>query len=162
MTARTPRGKKVGRKVSLDPQRQAKIVEAIEAGNYLDTAARLGGISPAGFYKWMDRGNREIDRLTVDPTAEPDPDEVPFVEFVEAVERAKATAEGRNVAIIQKAAITTWQAAAWWLERTRPKKFARLEKSEVTGPEGGAVRIDVSTEDLERKVTAILDKRSAG
>jgi hypothetical protein len=26
--------------------------------------------------------------------------------------------------------------AAWWLERTRPRKYARMEKAELTGPDG--------------------------
>lgn len=45
-------------------------------------------------------------------------------EFVEAIKKAEATCKQRNVTIIQKAAIKTWQAAAWWLERKHPEEFA--------------------------------------
>lgn len=140
---------KMGRKTKLNEDTQARIVEAIRAGNYLDTAARYAGIDPVTFFRWMERGARE--------DAEP-----LYAEFREAVEEAKASAEVRAVLRIQQAANDgTWQAAAWWLERTRPKKFGRFDRQEVTGSEGGPVRIDVSTDDLERKVSAILAKRGS-
>jgi hypothetical protein len=46
--------------------------------------------------------------------------EVAFLEFLEAVEKARASAELRAVAQIQKAASEgTWQAASWYLETLR-------------------------------------------
>jgi hypothetical protein len=159
-TPRTERGKKIGRPSSLTPERHDKIVELISAGNYVDTAAGAAGVHKSTFYLWLDRGQSERDRLTATPGADPDPDEAPFLDFLNAIEKAQNEAEARNVAIIQRAAVTgTWQAAAWWLERTRSKKYARMEKTEVTGTDGGAVRVDVSTEDLERKIVKILEKR---
>lgn len=142
------------------PEITTAIVEAIEMGNYVETAVQYAGVSKSTFYNWMDRGTSERDRLLANPDAEPNPTEVPFMEFVDAVEKASAKAEVRNVAIIQKAAPTTWQAAAWWLERTRGRKYARKMDTEISGPDGGGIRIDVSTEDLERKVARILEKRS--
>jgi len=35
---------------------QARIVQAIEAGNYLDVAARYGGIAPSTLHAWVQRG----------------------------------------------------------------------------------------------------------
>lgn len=159
-TRTTPNGKKVGRPSMFTEERTQKILEYLGAGNYIDTACAAAGISHTTFYNWMDRGKQERDRLRA-TSSEPAPDEAPYVAFVDAVEKAQADAEARNVAIIQKAAVTgTWQAAAWWLERTRPKKYARMEKAEITGPEGGAVRVDVSTEELERKIAKIQEKRA--
>jgi hypothetical protein len=159
--ARTARGKKMGAPLSkFTPEIRKTIIEAIEAGNYVETSVQYAGITKSTFYSWLDKGTSERDRLIADPTATPDPDLVDFVDFADAVERAQASSEVRAVAIIQKAAFTTWQAAAWWLERTRPKRYARVDKAELTGAEGGSVRIEVSTEDLERKVGRILDKRA--
>lgn len=159
-TKRTPTGRKVGRPSMFTEERRNKIIEYLTAGNYIDTACAAAGISTTTYYNWMERGKNERDRITA-TSSDPLPDEAPYLEFVASIERAHADAEARNVAIIQKAAITgTWQAAAWWLERTRPKKYARMEKAEITGPEGGAVRVDVSTEELERKIAKIQEKRA--
>jgi hypothetical protein len=125
-----------------------KIVDAITKGAYQDVAARSAGVGPTTFYRWMNKGAED------DAPAD-------YKEFHEAVEKAKANAEVDAVMIINQAAIDgSWQAAAWWLERTRPKKFGRFDRNEVSGTDGGPLRIDVSTEDLERKVASIIAKRS--
>lgn len=138
---------RAGRPSKLTEEVQKRIVDAIALGNYLDTAAQYGNVNPSTFHRWMERGSRE------------DAEE-PYASFYEQVEQAKAAAEVRAIARIQAAANDgTWQAAAWWLERTRPKKFGRFDRSEVSGPEGGPVRLDVSSDDLEQKINAILVKR---
>lgn len=135
----------MGRPTKLTQAISDKIVEAILAGNYQDAAARYAGIDPATFYRWMQKGDGSDDH---------------YGEFREAVENAKAAAEVENVAIIRRAARDgTWQAAAWWLERTRPQKYGRKERYEVTGAEGGSLQVDVSMQDLEEKVSRILDTR---
>lgn len=151
-----------GRQSLLTPERQANIVNLIAAGNYIETACQAAGISHQTWHNWQNRGKTERERLNVQKDAQPDPREAPYVDFVDAVEKAFAEAEARNLAIIQNAAIGgTWQAAAWILERTRGKKYVRTERAEVSGPEGSPMRIDVSTEDLERKISKILEKREA-
>lgn len=45
-------------------------------------------------------------------------------EFAESIKKAEAKCKQRNIALIQKAALTTWQAAAWWLERKYKDEFA--------------------------------------
>lgn len=135
----------MGRPTKLTQDIQDKIVDAILAGNYQDAASRYVGIDPATFYRWMQKGDGADDQ---------------YGEFREAVENAKAAAEVENVAIIRMAARDgTWQAAAWWLERTRPQKFGRKERYEVTGADGGNLQVDVSMQDLEEKVSRILDAR---
>jgi transposase-like protein len=136
-----------GPKTKLTPEVQKKIVEAITLGNYTEVAAQYAGIDPTTFYRWLEKGKQD----DADPV---------YKDFVEAVNNAKATAEVRAVVLINRAANEgVWQAAAWFLERTRPKRYGRFDRNEVSGPDGGPMRIDVSTEDLERKVTAILTKR---
>jgi hypothetical protein len=44
-------------------------------------------------------------------------------DWLDAVEAAEAEAVARNVAVIQKAAQSQWQAAAWWLERRYPDEW---------------------------------------
>ena len=136
------------RAVKLNKKTTDKITDAIGKGAYQDTAARAAGVNPSTFYRWMERGARDDA-----------PEE--FKVFFDSVEEAKAMAEVDKVSIISQAAFDgSWQAAAWWLERTRPQKYGRFDRNEVSGTDGGPLRIDVSTEDLERKVASIIAKRA--
>lgn len=158
-TAKTPN--KTGRKTKLTPEVQQAIIDALKTGSYVEDAAAYVGITATTLWNWMDRGNKERNRLAAFPDTEPDTTEVAFLEFLEAVETARAAAHLRAVAQIQKAAADgTWQAAAWYLERSAPKKWGRRDTTEVTGAEGGAIRIDVATDELERKISKIIQKRS--
>ena len=100
----------MGRQSKLNAERQARLCEALRAGNTRAAAADYAGIGERTLYRWIrrgeDEGNGEYWRLW------------------QAVKKAEADAEVRNVAIIQQAAKKTWQAAAWWLERRRPSRWA--------------------------------------
>jgi transposase len=132
-----------GRPTKLDPEIIARIVNALGAGNYLETAAAFAGISKQTLYRWLRRGARSRSGL--------------HREFVDAVEKALAQAEVRDVATIARAAsgydvvktidvtggdgknrTTTertrefaWQAAAWRLERKHPDRWGR--RVQLTG-----------------------------
>ncbi len=104
------KARKMGRPTKRTPEVEAKIIEAIRGGNYIETAVRYAGVSLSAFYEWQ----------------------AEFVDFAEAIKRARAEAETRNVTIIQQAARTQWQAGAWWLERSFPDRFGRRERLEVS------------------------------
>jgi transposase len=151
---------KTGRRTKLTPEVQSAVMEALSAGNYLETAAQYAGIGASTLYLWLDRGRAEKERLDIDTEAEPVESEQKFVEFLETVEKTRAQAEVRAVALVRKAAIDgTWQAAAWYLERSHPKKWGRSQRLEHSGPEGGPVQMTVSAEDLERKVIDLLEQQ---
>ena len=103
----------VGRNTKLTTELTDKICEALRAGNYIETACEFAGIVPATYYRWIADSEK------------PDAG-VLLVEFREAVKKARATAEVRNVALIQQAAQdpNKWQASAWWLERQCREDFA--------------------------------------
>ena len=49
-----------------------------------------------------------------------------YSEFSEAVKKARAEAEGAHIRNIRKAADNgTWQASAWFLERSFPQKWGK-------------------------------------
>jgi hypothetical protein len=96
----------MGRPSKLTEERQEKVLEALRAGNYLETAAAYAAISYQTLNEWRKR----------------------FPEFSEAVEKARADAEARMVAVIMKAAPVSWQAAAWWLERSFPSRYGRCTR----------------------------------
>jgi transposase len=146
-------------KSKLTPERQSRIVEALTQGNYMETSARYAGITPQGMYKWLNRGNAE--RSRINDGDEPQPKENVYVDFVEAVEKARAQSEMRNVGLIQKAAVDgTWQASAWWLERSFPKRWGRSDRVEHTGADGGPLEVQVTMDELEEKVGQLLSHRS--
>ena len=115
----------MARPTKLNTETQEKIVSAIRAGNYIETAAAYAGIHKSTLYDWLKRGEREKQRVAKNPRYRIKKDEQQFVEFSDAVEKALAEAEVRDVAIIGKAAEEYWQAAAWRLERKFPHKWGR-------------------------------------
>lgn len=149
-----------GRATKLTPQVQEGIINSIRLGNYQDHASLANGISVSTFYNWLERGKKERERIE-DLELSPNPKEALYLDFLEAVEKAKAEAIQRNVGIIQKAAsIGSWQAAAWYLERTVPTIYGRKQQVALQGVENGApVQVTVDTKDLEDKVSRILQIR---
>lgn len=138
--------RKAGRPTVLTDDVQERIVTAIRAGSYLDDAANYAGISYRTVLRWVERG-RIADSELSDGNEITD-DELPFWQFWQSVENARAQAVIRNVGIIQSAAQDgQWQAAAWYLERTNPRKWGRHETVELTGADGGAIKVEHSVKD---------------
>jgi transposase len=124
----------------LDEDKIARVVEALRAGNYMETAAAYAGISKSILYKWLADG-REVRQKVAKGGIASDL-EAKQLELLDAVEKARAEAEVRNVHLIQQAAQGgTWQAAAWFLERSHPGKWGRREKVEMSGPDGGPITL---------------------
>jgi transposase len=131
-------------KLDLEPQLASRIITFIKAGSYLETAAAAAGVNSSTLHRWLKRGAQG---------------EEPFAGFRSSVEAALAEAELRDLARIDRAAETQWQAAAWKLERRNPKKWGH--RVDLTGTVDGAithanapgealkVSIDLSTLTLE-------------
>ena len=91
----------------------------------------LVDISKETLSSWMGTNLEEKKRKGRHPGA-------PFrPEFRIAVIKAELECKKRCIGIIQKAAITTWTAAAWWLERKHRDEFAL--RQEITGKDGEAI-----------------------
>ncbi|MDY6957667.1 MAG: hypothetical protein SVK08_00785 [Halobacteriota archaeon] len=118
---------KRGRKTKLTPELQNKICQYIRAGNYIITACQAVGISQTTYERWINTGNKSKDGI--------------YSDFVDAIKIAEAESEARNVLIVEKAAITTWTAAAWLLERKHPDRWGRKDRHEVTGKDGKTLEI---------------------
>lgn len=135
-----------GRQPKLDKARTDKIVDAIRSGNYIETAARYSGINVATLFSWLAKGR---DARTRHEHGEPTTarDRL-YADFLDLVEAARAEAEVRVVYQIQDAIPTSWQAGAWWLERSFPDRYGRRTAVEVTGAGGGPIEIGVTAKDL--------------
>lgn len=83
-------------------------------------------------------------------------EEWPYVVFQASVLKARAAAEVRALHQINTAMGTSWQAAAWWLERTKPDQWGRQQRINLEGSEHGEPIKVVTTEDLEAKMARLL------
>lgn len=103
----------MGRPSKLTPDTATAIVEAVEAGNYPEVAAASAGVKASTYYGWMERGRAG---------------EAPFVEFSEAITRARAKAEAGMVALVRTDAAKNAESARWHLERSAPDRWGRRDK----------------------------------
>jgi transposase len=121
----------MARRTKLTEERQFRICEEIRDGQYAQVAAQLAGIGETTFWQWMKRGEREAD----------DPDSI-YAGFRKAVKEAQAEAEQAMIQVVRRAAFAgTWQAAAWYLERTHTDRYGRFTKVAVEGTEGAPITL---------------------
>ena len=134
----------MGRPVKLTPAVQAKVCDAIRAGNYLETAAAFVGIDPSTLHRWLKRGRTERKGARH--------------EFAAAVDKALADSEAMAVARVSKAASEgIWQASSWLLERRFRDKWGRCDRHEVKADINSTVKIgneDEAVEELMRLLAA--------
>lgn len=140
----------------LTSERHADLVRLLSNGVTIDDACASVGIHRSTFYTWVDRG--EIEAARVDTGGEPQESEAPFLEFYLAQVKARADARVKALTVIMRAAHDGhWQAAAWYLERSRPQEWSRTTRTEWSGPQGGPVAVQgVPIEELEASVQTIL------
>lgn len=110
------------------------LLEAVEAGNYLETACDLAGLSKQTVYAWIKRGEEG---------------EEPFSTLSNALKRGQARAEAAEVAKVRKAGEDPrfWAASMTYLERRHPDRWAR--RSEGTDTPKVVVQIGVKDSDVQ-------------
>lgn len=133
-----------GRPTKLTREIHDRIVTAIRAGNYIETAAAHAGIHKDTLYHWLKRGREASSG--------------PYRAFSDAVQKAWADAEIRDVTLIAKAAEKEWTAAAWRLERKFPDRWGRKDRHEVSGPNGQPIRVSADLTRLSDKELASLEQ----
>jgi transposase len=132
---------KVGRPTSLTPEVRDRIVQAVRAGSYISHAAEYAGVSRESVHGWIARGRAERDRLTSDPKAKPDPNELIYAEFFHTVTRAEAEAVIEAVAAWKQAGRSDWRAAKEWLARRHGEEWGDRAKIEHTGIEAAPITL---------------------
>jgi transposase-like protein len=83
----------------LTPDRMDRIVALVAAGNYLSTAVKTEGISPATMYSWLKRGEEEKQKREKNEQTGPDADIL--IRFLDAVTKARGLAETHAVEIVE-------------------------------------------------------------
>ncbi len=130
---------KPGRPSKFNPELLDTICKGVRLGLSYERAAENAGVGRTILHRWM--------------TAEAAGD-LRFRGVTDALAKARAEGETRLLARVIKAGEEDWRAAAWILERRHPEQYARMERREVSGPDGGPLRVEVSSwVDLVRQAT---------
>lgn len=144
----------------MDETTEKELLEYIRFGTPIRKAIVAVGIAERTFYNWMTRGLNERERLATVPNAKLNPTEGVYLQFLQSVERARGEAITKKVAVIAKAGNEgDWRAAAWWLERQNPEEFGKTDRIEMTGGDGGAIKVQIEMGDLEDKIAKVLAAR---
>jgi hypothetical protein len=127
--------KKRGRKCTYSLEKADLIIKYLEAGNTRKASYEALGIDDRTFYRWIEK----------------------YDNFAYRIKEAEARAEIRNVAISNKAAQTSWQASAWWLERRRKEDYGKKEQLDLTT--NGKDLHSLSDEELDKRLDELINKR---
>jgi len=151
-----PTGPPVVRLTKYSPKVHKTIVNLIKKGNSITDAGLLAGLGKDTIHDWLWKGRREPER---------------YVEFASlandilvAQAERRADAVDAIVTVGQSQQPGTWQASAWYLERTDPENWGRKDKVEHSGDTGPKTQLNtvVLIDSDAREAARDLLKRIAG
>lgn len=130
------------------PEKIKEICDKLAAGGYAENAAITSGISEKTYYNWINRAEAG---------------EEPYVQFLQSIQEATAKAELVMVAKINQAGTDDPKCLQWLLSRRHPDKWADKSRQQVelTGKDGGAVKVDSTLRGSLSDVEAILNDPDA-
>lgn len=141
----------MGRPSTLTPELQTEFIKCLQQGNYASTCCHSLGIPEGTYANWINKGNKAQSGR--------------FKEFSVACKKARAKAIRGYVDVIKKAADEgVWQAAAWYLERTQPKFYGRVNrvemdsKSEIKVTEDDGIKAILNDPELSQIATELLTR----
>lgn len=120
-----PKRSRTGAPVKLTKELQDEICEWLSEGGFVENACHMVGISKVSYYSWRKQGREQ-------KTGK-------YRDFLNATNKAQATAQTKLVSLIEQAAFRDWKAAAWVLVRMNPKVFAQSDRVELTGKNRGPI-----------------------
>ena len=133
-----------GRKTKLTTEVIGNIANWLKLGYYQEDAAVMAGIGESTFYKWM----KEAKALEEGEKEPETPNDELLIELIEAVKKSRAESEGAHIRNIRRASDNgIWQASAWFLERSHPKKWGRRSALELSGEDGKPIEFEIKYAD---------------
>ncbi len=115
--------------MEISPVQVDSLTRAMKGGADLETACDYAGVSVALVYKALERGKVAYERENTEGKKVSDVEQE-YLALWADLKKSRADAIVRNVAHVQQAAQNgSWQAAAWWLERTVPHTYAKKPSS---------------------------------
>lgn len=129
---------KTGRRTKCTAEITLKIATLIARGSSARDASVLAGIASCTYQKWRNRGRKELTRLQElgvedDDVSLADVDEVPYLVFFHATEKAIPIRKALYLGRIERAGRDprNWKAIAWLLERLHPDEYGRSTRLEI-------------------------------
>lgn len=148
--------KKAGAKPKLTQEIINKVTSALLVGNYFETAMASAGFHKDTGYDWLKQGAKNPKSI--------------YGTFSDAVRKAEADSEARDVMVIEMAAhgskavydengnkvraeiVRDPKMAAWRLERKHPKRWGRTDRHEHSGRDGSPIQHVHSFVDLIKEL----------
>lgn len=118
-----------GRHSKLTPQLIEDASRIMAAGNYVKTACGFLNMSEECWYNWIREAKTAM--VKQQKGQQLTSDEQLRIDFYTTIQKAQEAGIIRNMQIIQNAATTNWQAAAWLLERRHPDMFSLAQRITV-------------------------------
>lgn len=144
----------------LTDELQDELCKYLQSGATIADACAMVGLAESTYYRWCQWGEAHDKGEKLPDTPHKIVDRERCLEFLEAVKKARSRARVANVAIILKAAKNNnWQAAAWFLERSNPKEWARRTYAKIEGLDEllqAAARLNIPASDLFNAMLAEL------
>lgn len=118
-------GHKTHVRTKYSPDVHKKVIESVKMGRSLTDSGILAGLGRDTLWGWLDQGRKQ-------------PDIYPeYAQLVQDIEEAQASrraeAVDNIVTVGNSQQAGTWQANAWFLERTDPENWGRKDKVEHVG-----------------------------
>ena len=124
---------KMGRPSKLNAEVINSIQQWLRMGYFVEDAARMSGVHKTTLYRWLEKGREEREAG----------EESLYVDFCNAMEKARAEAEGMFLSSIKTAASRgQWQAAAWWLQRSFDK-WSKPNKIQLGGDKEEPLKVQI-------------------
>lgn len=164
-----------------------QMLSSIRAGNYVETAAAAAGIAKETYYEWL-----RVAANARAKHGRPTKHEARCIEFSDAVAAAAAQSEAMQVSLLEQLsrggieiATTTVKidkdgnaietttktehtlpdvrAITWRLERRFSKRWGQRGSLEVTGADGGAIKVETDTarDVIRRELEKMADRMAA-
>lgn len=126
------------------------LLNYLRLGLYINQACAMSGLAESTYHYWRSEGERvekAIDDGDIEIEGISDADLL-LLEFLESVKKARAEAEAFHLRNLRQASEDgTWQASAWWLERSFPERWGRKDRVEVTGQDEGPLIVEIEFRD---------------
>lgn len=121
-----------------DLDRVKNFAEYIKIGCSIKGACGSFGISESYFYRIIRDAEKHIEEGKTD---------TPEVQFYHIIKKAECEFETTNLDIIKSHAVDDWRAAAWLLERRRPKEYVVRQDLQLSTPDKIIVNMDVKPDE---------------
>lgn len=122
----------MARPTKLTEDLHERVTQYVRAGLFLKDAAGLSELAESTVHLWIERGQIEESRILSGET--PEPEEAKYLEFSEAIDRARAYANGSDMNVISMAAREKPEWAERRLKLRNPSMFRQEVGLEIRRP----------------------------